>query len=124
MPWAWPSMSLIAATRLLSMPASSLPNRFWSPIPTAALSIPAIRRLSVSQLTYNTRNLIGRGSLERNDDGLSDFGVSVVKKMNALGMAIDVSHCGDKTSLHACQFSTQPVLVTHSNCRALNPGHP
>lgn len=78
----------------------------------------------LSQLTYNTRNLIGSGSLERNDDGLSDFGVSVVKKMNALGMAIDVSHCGDKTSLDACQFSSKPVLVTHSNCRTLNPGNP
>lgn len=78
----------------------------------------------VSQLTYNARNLIGSGSTERNDDGLSDFGVSIVQKMNALGMAVDVSHCGDRTSLDACAFSKQPVLVTHSNCRALNPGHP
>jgi membrane dipeptidase len=78
----------------------------------------------VSQLTYNTRNLIGSGSTERNDDGLSDFGVSVVQKMNSVGMVVDVSHCGDKTSLDACEFSKQPVLVTHSNCRALNPNHP
>ena len=78
----------------------------------------------VSQLTYNRRNLIGSGSTERNDDGLSDFGISVVQKMNALGMAIDVSHCGDRTSLDACESSKQPVLVTHSNCRALNPNHP
>jgi membrane dipeptidase len=78
----------------------------------------------VSQLTYNVRNLIGSGSTERNDDGLSDFGIAVVQKMNSLGMAVDVSHCGDKTSLDACDFSKQPVLVTHSNCRALNPGHP
>jgi hypothetical protein len=44
--------------------------------------------------------------------------------MNTLGMAVDVSHCGDKTSLDACRFSKAPVLITHSNCRALNPGHP
>lgn len=78
----------------------------------------------VSQLTYNARNLIGSGSTERNDDGLSDFGISVVQRMNTVGMAVDVSHCGDKTSLDTCEFSIQPVLVTHSNCRALNPGHP
>ena len=78
----------------------------------------------VSQLTYNARNLIGSGSTERNDDGLSDFGISVVQRMNAVGMAVDISHCGDKTSLDACEFSKAPILITHSNCRALNPVHP
>ena len=78
----------------------------------------------VSQLTYNARNLIGNGSTERRDDGLSDFGVSVVERMNKVGMAIDVSHCGDRTTLDAFDASKKPVLITHSNCRALNPGHP
>ena len=78
----------------------------------------------VSQLTYNSRNMIGNGSTERRDEGLSDFGVAVVAKMNAVGMAVDVSHCGDKTSLDALEVSKKPVLVTHSNVRALNPGHP
>ena len=77
----------------------------------------------VSQLTYNARNLIGSGSTERNDSGLSDYGVSVVERMNYLGMAVDVSHCGDTTTLDACGVGKQPVLITHSNCRALNP-HP
>jgi membrane dipeptidase len=77
----------------------------------------------VSQLTYNSRNLIASGSTERNDSGLSDYGVSVVTRMNHLGMAVDVSHCGDATTLDACGVSKQPVLITHSNCRALNP-HP
>ena len=78
----------------------------------------------VSQLTYNARNLIGNGSTERRDDGLSDFGVAVVERMNKVGMAIDVSHCGDRTTLDAFDASKKPVLITHSNCRALNPGHP
>jgi len=77
----------------------------------------------VSQLTYNSRNLIGSGSTERNDSGLSDYGVSVVGRMNKVGMAVDVSHCGDATTLDACAVSKQPVLITHANCRALNP-HP
>ena len=78
----------------------------------------------VSQLTYNTRNLIGNGSTERRDEGLSDFGVAIVERMNSVGMAVDVSHCGDQTSLDALEVSKKPVLVTHSNARALNPGHP
>ena len=78
----------------------------------------------VSQLTYNTRNLIGNGSTERRDEGLSDFGVAIVERMNKVGMAVDVSHCGDRTSLDAFEVSKQPVLITHSNARALASGHP
>lgn len=78
----------------------------------------------VSQLTYNTRNLIGNGSTERRDEGISDFGASIVEAMNQAGMAIDVSHCGDRTTLDAFELSKKPVLITHSNCRALVPGHP
>jgi membrane dipeptidase len=44
--------------------------------------------------------------------------------MNKVGMAVDVSHCGDRTSLDAFEVSKKAVLVTHSNVRALNPGHP
>lgn len=78
----------------------------------------------VSQLTYNARNLIGNGATERRDDGLSDFGVAIVERMNKTGMAVDVSHCGDRTTLDAFEASKKPVLITHSNCRALVPGHP
>src|ERR1044072_6947182 len=52
----------------------------------------------VSQLTYNARNLIGNGSTERRDEGISDFGVSIIERMNKPGMAVDVSHCGDRTT--------------------------
>ncbi|MFN8570621.1 MAG: membrane dipeptidase [Gemmatimonadaceae bacterium] len=78
----------------------------------------------VSQLTYNTRNMIGNGSTERRDEGISDYGAEVIKKMNEVGMAVDIGHCGDRTSLDAFELSKTPVLITHSNARALNPGHP
>jgi membrane dipeptidase len=78
----------------------------------------------VSQLTYNARNLIGNGSTERRDEGISDFGVRIIERMNTVGMAVDVSHCGDRTTLDAFEVSKNPVLITHSNCRALAPGHP
>jgi membrane dipeptidase len=51
--------------------------------------------------------------------GLSRYGAQVVERMNKLGMAIDVSHCADRTTSDAIAASTKPVLVTHSNCRAL-----
>jgi len=78
----------------------------------------------VSQLTYNSRNLIGNGSTERRDEGLSDFGVAIVERMNKVGMAVDVSHSGDRTTLDAFEASKKPVLITHSNCRSLNGTHP
>ena len=78
----------------------------------------------VSQLTYNSRNLIGNGATERIDGGISDFGAAIVTRMNEVGMAVDVSHCGDRTTLDAFELSTRPVLITHSNARSLCPGHP
>jgi len=78
----------------------------------------------VSQLTYNARNMIGNGSTERRDEGLSDFGLAIVERMNRVGMAVDVSHCGDRTTLDAFEVSKKPVLITHSNCRVLVNGHP
>ena len=42
--------------------------------------------------------------------------------MNDAGMAVDISHCGDRTTMDAIAASRKPVLVTHSNCRALVPG--
>ncbi|MBL4802047.1 MAG: membrane dipeptidase [Emcibacter sp.] len=77
----------------------------------------------ISQLTYNSQNLIGTGSTDRRDGGLSSYGVSIVERMNKLGMAIDVSHCGDRTTLDAFEVSKKPVLITHSNVRKLAGGH-
>lgn len=66
----------------------------------------------VSQLTYNSRNLIGNGATERRDDGVSDFGAAIIERMNKVGMAIDVSHCGDRTTPDAFDISKKPVLIT------------
>jgi membrane dipeptidase len=78
----------------------------------------------VSQLTYNSQNMIASGSTDRADGGISDYGAAIVAAMNEIGMAVDVSHCGDRTTLDAFALSAKPVLITHSNCRALVPGHP
>jgi len=73
----------------------------------------------VSQLTYRS-NRIGGGSSEA-DRGLSEYGVAIVERMNKVGVAVDISHCSDRTSLEAIEASRRPVLVTHSNCRTLVP---
>jgi membrane dipeptidase len=75
----------------------------------------------VSQLTYRGTK-IGGGSSDARDTGLSPYGIQIVERMNAVGMAVDISHCGDRTTLNAIEASRKPVLVTHSNCRALVPG--
>jgi len=77
----------------------------------------------VSQLTYNAQNLLGSGSTERVDGGVTDFGIEIIKAMNEAGMLIDVSHSGDRTTLDAIELSPKPIAITHSNCRALN-NHP
>lgn len=77
----------------------------------------------VSQLTYNSQNLIGSGCTDRIDGGLSDYGVQIVEEMNKVGMLIDTSHCGDKTTLDAIAAAKGPIAITHSNVRALN-NHP
>lgn len=79
--------------------------------------------LRCAQLTYNTQNLIGSGSTERVDGGVSDYGVKIIEAMNDAGMLIDVSHSGDKTTLDAIDLSPRAIAITHSNCRALN-NHP
>jgi membrane dipeptidase len=76
-----------------------------------------------SQLTYNAQNLLGSGSTDRVDGGVSDFGADIITAMNTVGMLVDVSHCGDRTTLDAIEISPKPIAITHSNCRALN-NHP
>lgn len=75
----------------------------------------------VSQLTYRG-NRIGGGSSGVPDAGLSAYGIQIVERMNEVGMAVDISHCGDRTTMNAIEASRKPILVTHSNCRALVPG--
>ena len=58
------------------------------------------------QLTYNELNALGAGSTERQDVGLSDFGVQVVEQMNQLGMLVDLSHCGVRTTLDTIEVSS------------------
>lgn len=75
--------------------------------------------LRVLQLTHNERNGLGDSFREKSDAGLSRLGEKVVAEMNRLGMLIDLSHCGDRTTREAIELSQRPCAVTHAGCRAL-----
>jgi membrane dipeptidase len=71
----------------------------------------------VAQLTYNTRNWVGDGCEEPANSGLSDFGRRIVREMNRVGMVVDLSHTGHRTTMEAMEVSTAPVIFSHSNPR-------
>ncbi len=70
-------------------------------------------------ITYSEANALGSGLRERSDSGLSDLGRAVVKRMNRLGMTIDIAHCGDRTGLEVIEASEKPITITHAGARAL-----
>lgn len=69
--------------------------------------------VGIAQLAYNTQNLAGTGCYESRDSGLSDFGRELVAEMNRVGMLIDLSHVGVRTSEEAIRESAKPVALTH-----------
>ena len=70
-------------------------------------------------LTYNRMDNIGVGCTERVDAGLSMFGVEVVNHLNRLGMLVDVSHCGYRTTMDACRVSKRPVTANHTSAKSV-----
>jgi membrane dipeptidase len=75
----------------------------------------------VSQLTYNFQNRIGAGFLEHNDGGLTVFGHQIVERMEQVGMAVDLSHCADRTTMDAIAAAKRPPIFTHASARAVLP---
>jgi membrane dipeptidase len=70
-------------------------------------------------IAYSEGNSLGYGLKEPNDGGLTTFGRQAVKRMNKLGIAIDVSHSGDRTSMDTIETSDKPIFITHAGARAL-----
>ncbi len=76
--------------------------------------------IRMMHLTYNRRNPIGDGCGELANAGLSDFGKTVIKEMNKVGVIIDISHSGWQTSLEAAKISEKPVVASHSVVASIN----
>lgn len=79
--------------------------------------------VGIGQLAYNTQNLVGTGCYESHDGGLSDYGRDVIDEMNRVGMLVDLSHVGAKTSDDAIRHSKKPVCYSHALPEALR-AHP
>lgn len=70
-------------------------------------------------ICYSEGNALGAGLKEPAHFGLTSFGHRAVKRMNQLGVAIDISHANDATSMDTIKASTHPVFITHAGARAL-----
>jgi membrane dipeptidase len=70
-------------------------------------------------MSLNNRNLLADGCGERAASGLSHLGVEAVKRLNDLGIIVDVSHLSDKAFYDVLEVSSGPVLASHSNSRTI-----
>lgn len=80
----------------------------------------AQRGIVYMTLCHNGDNDIcdsARGSNTHN--GVSTFGRDVIREMNRLGIMVDLSHAGEKSFYDALELSSQPIVCSHSSCRAL-----
>jgi membrane dipeptidase len=73
----------------------------------------------IVQPTYNVRNLMGDGCIEKADGGLSKLGYDFVAEMNRLNLLLDLSHAGPRTIAEGIAASKAPMAITHTGCRAL-----
>ena len=77
-------------------------------------------RLGVRQMlfAYNRNNLAG-GGCHDDDTGLTDFGRQAIDEMNRLGMFVDLTHTGYRTTMDAMEYTDRPAIFSHSNPKAL-----
>jgi len=72
-------------------------------------------------LVYSESNQLGSGLADTGDGGLTLLGRRALRRMNDLGIIVDVSHTGDQTALDAARRSSAPVVITHAGARSLWP---
>ncbi len=81
----------------------------------------ATSAMKESSLSDSEKSALNNSTQQTQNIGLTPFGKQVVKKMNELGMMVDLSHVGEKTFWDAIQTTSKPVLVSHSNAYTLCP---
>ncbi len=77
--------------------------------------------LRFMQLTYNNQSLLATGCYEAEDTGLTRMGREVVAEMNRVGMVVDMSHSGERSTLEAIAHSSRPIAITHANPAQWHP---
>lgn len=88
-----------------------------SPIEDDISMIEIMRELNlmIMQLTYNNQSLLACGCYEAVDSGVTRFGRQAIKEMNRVGMIIDMSHSGERSTLEAIEISQRPIVISHAN---------
>nr|WP_304504978.1 membrane dipeptidase [Defluviimonas sediminis] len=77
--------------------------------------------IRIMQLSYNNQSLLCSGWTEEHDSGLTLMGREVVNEMNRLGMVIDMSHAGERSTLDVIDYSARPVVISHANPYSWHP---
>lgn len=77
--------------------------------------------LRFMQLTYNNQSLLASGCYEAEDTGLTRMGREVVAEMNRVGLVVDMSHSGERSTLDAIEHSSRPIAITHANPSSWHP---
>jgi membrane dipeptidase len=77
--------------------------------------------LRFMQLTYNNQSLLASGCYEAEDTGLTRMGREVVAEMNRVGLVIDMSHSGERSTMDAISHSSRPIAITHANPASWHP---
>lgn len=67
------------------------------------------------QLSYNNQSLLAAGCYEAEDAGITRMGRQVIKEMNRVGLVVDMSHSGDRSTIEATEISERPIAITHAN---------
>ena len=73
------------------------------------------------QLTYNNQSLLASGCYENDDTGLTRMGREVIQEMDRLGIVIDMSHSGERSTLEAIEASAGGIAITHANPYSWHP---
>ena len=67
------------------------------------------------QLSYNNQSLLATGCYETEDPGITRMGREVIQEMNRVGLAVDMSHSSERSTLEAIDLSDRPIAITHAN---------
>ena len=73
------------------------------------------RDIEKAKKTYNNQSLLASGCYEKVDSGVTNFGKEAIKEMNRVGVVVDMSHSGEKSTFDAIELSQKPIAITHSN---------
>ena len=73
------------------------------------------------QLSYNNQSACATGCYEDEDPGITRFGKQVIREMNRVGMVVDMSHSGERSTFHAIELSERPITITHANPKSWHP---